>query len=182
MKEQRDLSKDAESGVGNKIAHTTTKGIYFLSEGLLWLGCFALFVIMILTVFDVFGRYFFKSPIPGTIEIVQLIMCVGAFCGMIYCTARGGHIGVRIITDRLPWRVQRILVSVMHFIGAGAFAFVSWQLWSSAVGWIERGYTAPTTAQLLIPLVPFKFFAAVGAGLVALMLFRSFIQSLGKQT
>ena len=45
-------------------------------------ACIILFILAMLTFFDVIGRRFFNSPITGTIEIVQIGMALVAFLSM----------------------------------------------------------------------------------------------------
>lgn len=166
------------SSAGNVVASTTVKGVHHISEGLMWFGGGLLIVITLLTVSDVFARYFFDSPIPGTIELVKLILVCITFSGMVYTTARKANVQVTVLVSRFPRRAQRILASIMTFIGVVIFALLSWQLGLSAAEWMHIGRHSAT---LFIPLAPFKFFAAVAAGLICLVLLIRFLHSLGKQ-
>lgn len=165
------------SGGGDQVAPTTQPWVDYICRGLWWVGAGSIIGITLLTVCASFGRYFLDRPIPGTIELVQLMLLLAAFSGMVIVTASEKNVVIRILTSRFPQRVQRILNSIMNFIAFGVFALVSWQLWLSAAGWMESGRF---TGVLDIPLAPFKFVAAVGAGLVCVMFLRSFILSLGK--
>ena len=165
-------------GVGNKVAHTVSSGLRGISEGFTWIGIVSIVFIMLIIVGNVFGRYLFNSPISGIYEIIEAVMVFAAFSGMIIVTVRGRNVRVDILVSRFPGYLQRVLVSLMFFIAAGAFAILAWQLGISAVTWMHRDLE---TVILHIPLPYIKFAAAVGAGLVCLMFLISFIRSLGKE-
>ena len=68
-----------------------------------WLNLTSVFIIMFLMFFasaEIIGRYIFNSPIPGHVEIVELIMAGVVFFGVAYTERTGGP---RIFTS-LPGR------------------------------------------------------------------------------
>lgn len=178
MKRRLDLDTSLEEGVGNEVTHTLQSILRRVAGWFMWLGGGLLVVIILLIVSDSFGRYFLNSPIVGSIEIVQLLLVVIAFSGMVYVAAREGNVRVDIIVSHFPGLFRRILASIMTFIGAGAFALVSWQFWLAAEKAIRTNQYSPA---LHIPYAPFKFAAAVAAGLICLLLLISLLSSLGKR-
>lgn len=183
LKRQHDLGKDLDgSGAGNTIVSTTTstttRVIQHISKWFMWLGSGLLIAIAVLTVSDAFARSFFGLPIQGTIELVELMLACAVFLGMVYTTVGNGHVRVTVLVSRFSRRVQGVLASIITLIGVVLFALLSWQLWLSAVEWARVGRYSVT---LNIPVSPFKFVAAVAAGLISLVLLVSFLRSLGKQ-
>ena len=65
-----------------------------------------LFIMMALTVADVFLRTVFNSPILGTTEFTQVLMvCVG-YLGLGWCALTGGHVQVDIMVSKYSPRVN----------------------------------------------------------------------------
>ncbi|MFC1985283.1 TRAP transporter small permease subunit [Chloroflexota bacterium] len=71
-------------------------------------GVSAVFLILLtlLVVVDVSLRYLFAKPIPGALESTELLMPWVCLLGLAYTLARGGHVRVTLILDRLPLRLQ----------------------------------------------------------------------------
>jgi len=59
-----------------------------------------IFVLMIITVIDVIGRYFFNHPLKGTVEICQLLLVVAVTFPLAAVQRRNEHIGMNILLDR----------------------------------------------------------------------------------
>lgn len=57
-------------------------------------GAVVLFIMMLLTVGDVAGRYFFKRPIQGTHEITGLLLVCVAACALAYSQIKRGTSGL----------------------------------------------------------------------------------------
>ena len=163
------------SGAGKILSSTINKWAMYVSEVFMWFGGILLICITLLTVGDVFGRSVLSVPIHGTIELVQMMLVCVTFSGIVYTTAKNGHVKVELILSRFPKSGQHILTAVMLLIGAAAFALLSWQLGISAV---ESDAAGLHTSSLHIPLAPFKFAAAVCSGLTSLLLLKDFIISL----
>lgn len=67
----------------------------------LWLGGICMALMAVMTVADVFLRYVFLSPLPGTSEHTQLLMAVIVFAGLIVVTREGTHIVVSLFEAQL---------------------------------------------------------------------------------
>ncbi len=63
------------------------------------LGMVILFVMMMLTVADVVGRYFFNHPVQGTNEITGLLLVLVAASALAFSQIKKGHIRVDLITQ-----------------------------------------------------------------------------------
>lgn len=69
------------------------RGIANLS---LLLGGICMAIMTVITIADVFMRYVFKSPLPGTGEHTQLLLAVIVFAGLVLVTREGTHIVVSL--------------------------------------------------------------------------------------
>ena len=65
-----------------------------------------LLLLMMLTVGDVFLRYFFHSPILGTTELTEMMMICICFLGLAYCAKEDAHLKVDILVQHLSRRAQ----------------------------------------------------------------------------
>lgn|GEM_PF-1332683 len=177
MKGWHNLGQGFSKGAGNSVTRTLEAGVHSISQGLMWLGISVFSVVILLIVSNVAMRYLFNAPITGIYDMVELAMLPTIFWAMVYVTFRGGNIEVALLVSRFPKRAQGIIKSVMILIGVGVFAALSWQLGLAGWGWMKLGRYS---ANLGVPLAPFKFVAALGAALICLELLVSFFHSLGK--
>ena len=132
-----------------------------------------LFSMMVLTFFDVVGRYLLNKPIRGAFEITELGLVVLIFAGLPLVSHADEHVTMDFIDRILPDRVARAWVRVMHLICAAIMFFLSWQVWIKA----DRiaGY-ADTTDVLRIPIGPFVYFMALMIGLTGIVhVFKMFV-------
>lgn len=117
-----------------------------------------LFVLMALTCYDVFARYLFARPLPGGLEITEILMAAIVFAALPLVTLRQEHVMVDIFDAITPdWllRVQNIVASLISAVVAAALA---WRLLERAFR--MQGY-GDTTAVLRIPLYPLTYAMAV---------------------
>ena len=59
-----------------------------------------LFIMMLMTMADVFLRKFSNLSILGTVELTELMMIVIVFCSLAECQAGDGHIKVDLVLKR----------------------------------------------------------------------------------
>ena len=146
---------------------------------MVYVASLALFGMMMVTVADVIGRYFFANPIKGAWELTGfLLICAGPWA-MAYCQLKKGHIRVDFIQKRLPEKVQAILTSFACLVGLAAFSVMCWRaiVLTQYYLSITRG---DATDTLGIPLFPFALVLAIGAGMLALVLLFHLVQSLAE--
>ena len=132
-----------------------------------------LFSMMVLTFFDVVGRYLLNKPIRGAFEITELGLVVLIFAGLPLVSHADEHVTMDFIDRILPDRVARAWVRVMHLICAAIMFFLSWQVWIKA----DRiaGY-GDTTDVLRISIGPFVYFMALMIGLTGIVhVFKMFV-------
>lgn len=81
-------------------------------EALVAIASVSLCLAMLLTAFDVMGRYFFNSPFAGSYELIELLMGFFSPVAILYCTVNRKHINVDILFDHLPKLVQAAAVAI----------------------------------------------------------------------
>ena len=121
---------------------------------------------MVLTFFDVVGRYLLNRPIRGAFEITELALLVLIFAGLPLVSHADEHVTMDFIDRILPERLARVWVRAMHVVCAAIMFFLAWQVWIKATR--IAGY-ADTTDVLGVPIGPFVYFMALMIGLTGVV-------------
>lgn len=152
----------------NRIASTLISLDKFLGKiylaiaavcGLVWV------LYMLLTVGDVTGRWVFSSPIPGTVEIGQVVLAFAVFMSLAAILYRNQHIRIYILWDRLSPRGKfwmDILCYVCGFAVIVPIAYYGLSFATESIRIREFGITYG------IPLWPGKLALFVGSSLLSL--------------
>jgi TRAP-type C4-dicarboxylate transport system permease small subunit len=125
-----------------------------------------LFGMMVLTFFDVVGRYLLNRPIRGAFEITELGLLILIFAGLPLVSHADEHVTMDFIDRILPDRMRRAWIRAMHLICAAIMFFLAWQVWLKANR--IAGY-ADTTDVLRVPIGPFVYFMALMIGLTGVV-------------
>jgi TRAP-type C4-dicarboxylate transport system permease small subunit len=88
----------------------------------------AIFAMSVLTFVDVLGRYLFSNPIPGTFEIVGLLLGVVAFSGLPIVSCNQSHITVDLFDNYIRGRFRRVRAYVVLLGTALMVAFIGHRL------------------------------------------------------
>ena len=132
-----------------------------------------LFGMMVLTFFDVVGRYLLNRPIRGAFEVTELLLLVLIFAGLPLVSHADEHVTMDFIDRMLPAPAVPVLVRAVHAVVAAVFFFLAWQVIIKA-GRIS-GY-GDTTDVLRIAVGPFVYFMAAMIFLSGLVhLFKVFV-------
>ncbi|MBM3352727.1 MAG: TRAP transporter small permease [Betaproteobacteria bacterium] len=120
---------------------------------------------MALTCVDVVGRYLFTRPIPGALEIVEIMMGLIIFTALPLVTMREEHVTVDLLDALTPDWLLRVQHVASSLLGAGVAGVLAWQLFLRAARMLGYG---DTTAVLKITLHPLTFAMASMMALTAL--------------
>ncbi len=99
-----------------------------LASWLAYIAGLSLVLMMLHVTLDVFLKYFFKLPIPGTAEVVAAYYMIGTvFLPLAYIEVHNRPIVVELFYDRMPRALQAPL-DVLGTLATFAFyAFLTWQ-------------------------------------------------------
>lgn len=125
-----------------------------------------LFVMMTLTCVDVVGRYLFNRPVPGGLEIIEILVAATVFGALPLVTLREEHVTVDLLDAVVPdWllRAQNVAACLLSAAVCGVGA---WQLLLRANRMFGYG---DTTAVLKITLYPLTYLMSAGMALVAVI-------------
>ena len=101
------------------------KIINSLTEVIVYIGIAVVAAMMLLTVADVSGRYFFSNPVTGTTEVTEFLM-VCLLLGMVPCALARRHIRIDIFFQRLRPRAGAILEVIYYIITLGLIVILTW--------------------------------------------------------
>jgi TRAP-type C4-dicarboxylate transport system permease small subunit len=125
-------------------------------------------VMMVITVADVCGRYFFLKPIEGTFEIVGIFLVIAASLSLGYCQLNLANIRITVLSDLFSQRTQSIIFLVAYIIAAVVSAMISWQGGLRAWEYMFKELGA-TTVTLGLPFWPFMLLLTIGFAWVCII-------------
>lgn len=137
----------------------------------------AVFAMMSLTCVDVFLRYFFRMPIPGTYEIVALLGVAAVSFAMAHTLAERGHVAVSLVVQLFPKWLQDIIEGIISIFGIILFGLIAWQ---SVLYGMDCQRAGEVSMTLELPFYPIIYGVALSAMVVCLVLLVNLADALGK--
>lgn len=107
-----------------------------LASALGILATLATLVMMVAIAIDVVYRALYNRSVPGVLEISETALVTAVFLGLAYTGATNSHIAVDLLTERLPARVTRWVLTV------------AWLLSTIFLGWITYATFVRASASL----------------------------------
>ncbi len=153
------------------------KFLYPIPKVMSRIGSFFLFLMMFLTIADVFLRKVFSKSILGTVEITEFMMVILVFFGLAQAEVVNDNVRVDIITNRFSDRSRQIIEVITQFCCFILFVLMTWYAFDYAVGKIGSG---EVSQDLWIPMYPFVFVVALGFAALTIVLFFKSILALLK--
>jgi TRAP-type C4-dicarboxylate transport system permease small subunit len=132
---------------------------------------------MMLTVADVFLRYFFRRPILGATEITENMMVCLTFFALAWCAVQYSHLKVDLVVSFFSPRVQAVVDSITSFAGLVMVALIAWRSFMEAIA-VEQLHIVSSLVR--IPAFPFYFVISLGCALLCLVMATHVIQHMEK--
>jgi TRAP-type C4-dicarboxylate transport system permease small subunit len=126
-----------------------------------------LFLMMVLTITDVFLRKVFSNSILGTVEVTEFMMLAVVFFGLAHTEVLNGHIKVDLFVGRLDRHVQGFVDAVTQFT---CFMLAGLITWAAGAYAEEMRNSGEVSQDLWIPIYPFLYVVMIGCALFALVL------------
>lgn len=126
----------------------------------------ALFLIMIVTVVDVFARSLLGRSVPGMIESAEVILVAAAFLGLGYAQRMKAHVSTAVFVQAMPPQVARGIRLASTAALAVCIAATAWVSAQRAWGAWRAGEVRFGLVE--IPQWPAR--AAIAIGFVLLLL------------
>lgn len=124
-----------------------------------FLSGISILLIMLMTMWDIIGRRFFSSSVPGVYELSSLGLVVISFLAMGYPQIEGENVGVTILYDRMKPKVKAVMDFVISVLCIALFSVVVKQTITFALRMTESNQVTPV---LHIPIQPFVYITAIG--------------------
>ena len=141
-----------------------TKVAIFLARVFAGISMLALLVMLLITLADVFLRFFFRSPIVGTVEIARMMMIcmVPAFVLALF---EKRHLAVEFIIEKFGRKGQLVFDTFGYIVSAIIVGLMCYQGFQDMFRVIDQNRLY---SQLYFPTWPFYCVYAVSMGFFAL--------------
>ena len=123
--------------------------------------------IMLLTCIDVAGRYVLTMPVPGALELTEMMMGALIFSSLPLVTLRNQQVTIDLFAPFIPKSVKPALHVVIQIASGACLAVISWRLWVKGGQAMDYG---DTTAVLRLSIWPLVYFMSALAAVTALIL------------
>jgi len=120
---------------------------------------------MMVTVVDVAGRYFFSAPLQGGFELTEYLMGVLVFLALPLVSAKGEHVRISLLDSRFGERSRRVRDRVVGVCTCLVCLLIAWPLAMLGVRMASYGDGTQTLGVPLAPLAFFMVASLVAAGL-----------------
>jgi TRAP-type C4-dicarboxylate transport system permease small subunit len=145
---------------------TLYRGYGRLLRGFGLISAISTFVMMVLVVANVGGRYLFNRPVTGTLEVTESLLVLIIFLSVALTQYDGGHIRVNIVTRRLPPRAARVFTVISMLCGCAFFTWCGYAAWIFAAQ--AYSFNEQEWGEIVFPLWPMKFVVFFGIALLAI--------------
>jgi TRAP-type transport system small permease protein len=161
-----------------RLAAFLEKKLFKPSYSIAKVGMFSVVLLMFLTAGDSILRTFFNRPITGAHELTEFVMTMVVFLSLAYTTAMKGHISIDLLVSHLPAKARAVSDIITSFLSLGINVLITWQCFVYA---LEMWRSNDTSSTINVPIYPFVFVAAIGFGLMSLILLVNFFNALSQR-
>lgn len=137
------------------------------------------FIVMVCgVVIAVFGRYLFRYPIPGGMELAYFAMLWCAFLATGNALAKGKHVAMSLIIDKLPGKTRIGFDMSIGIIILICTCFMVW--WSSALGYESIVMNLRDSGSLGMPLIVLYGMMLLGSIVMGIVAISKIIEEMKK--
>lgn len=133
-------------------------------------GSMIVIIMMALTIVDVTARFIFIHPISGTYEIMRLMLAMVVFLPFAYVQSLRSQIVITMVSERFPFKVQRVLELIWVLVALGAIGILSWAGIIATIDAVQAGDV--TVGLIPVPTAPSRGVIAFGCLMLTIRLFR----------
>jgi TRAP-type C4-dicarboxylate transport system permease small subunit len=138
----------------------------------IWLCLIAMTIVI-----DVFGRYFFNSPLTGTAEIVANSIVAIAFLQIPFAIRTYGMLRTTVVLDHLGDVGRRLFNMANYLLGVAVFVLMAWASWGPLLNsWAIGEYEGE--GALRVPVYPVRTLIVVMSVIAALAYVLLFLREL----
>lgn len=126
-----------------------------------------LFLMMLLTVADVFLRKVYSKSILGTVEVTEFMLLIVVFFALAHTEVLNGHVKVDLVMSRFGPRAQAFVDMITQLVCFVLCILITW----STLVYSEMMRAAGERSQdLWLYVFPFIYIVAAGCAVLALTL------------
>jgi TRAP-type C4-dicarboxylate transport system permease small subunit len=133
-----------------------------------------LFLMMLLTVADVFLRAALSKPIIGTTEITEQMMVAVVFLGFGWCALQRKHVQVDLFVSRYPPAMQRVIDLIINFVGLVLVAVICWRTFVATLTVQRLGIVC---SYIRVPKFPFYALTVFGWAVLFIVMVSIFFKN-----
>ncbi len=159
------------------MTNTFTKIVSWIAQACGFLGFIALAGLMLMTVADVFLRYFFNAPILGSFEITEYLLVVVVFFAIPWAAMKRVNVRVDLIVGKFTSKTRAkfdVVTCSLSLFVTGIFA------WHTVPQVIYMFRLNSVSDMLEIPAWPFYLMVALGFFLLFIILIETLIEFIKK--
>lgn len=142
-------------------------GIRRVNRILHYVAGFVLLALMLVTVANIIGRAFFRTPLRGTVELTEMAMILIVYLGLAHAEHESDHISVDLLYEKVGSAAKLALTVLNGVVGLVVIGLLAWNLYRYAGVLDTGGYV---TSILRIPQAPVAIVGVVGSALFVLAL------------
>lgn len=150
------------------------KIVSFMTKGAAQVAQVALTFTMLIIVANVISRRLFGSPVPGTVELVEMSGAILLAMAVAYTAQLKGHIMVSVLVERFSPRVQGLVDTVMSSISLYFTILLARETFAFAARMMAKGYS---TGLLRLPIAPSIYIVGIGFAMLALVLLSDLVNA-----
>src|SRR5512147_1075485 len=123
--------------------------LYRATEVWALLGGLILLAIALMTAWSATSGWLFGKPLPGDVELVEMLTAVSVFMFLPYCQATGANVTADLFTAKAGPRTVALLGLLAALVALG---FTLLLLWRMYLGLLDYRQFVETTTILRIPI------------------------------
>ncbi|SHM37434.1 TRAP-type C4-dicarboxylate transport system, small permease component [Caldanaerovirga acetigignens] len=152
--------------------------IFKLNTILNYIGIAVMLFVMMITVIDISGRYFFNRPLAGTMELTELSLVIIVYLTLGYAEHFHEHVVIDTIYNLMPRNIQKFMYILGSLISLVTAVLLSYYLYLYAGKVVAGGYK---TGVLGIRYYPVIYIASAGAACYALAIISNLCEFIKKE-
>ncbi len=138
-----------------------------ISQALIYFSAGFLLAMLFLGTADIIGRYLFRKPLVGTVEIFEVLLPAIVLLGLAYTQRNKAHIAIDLFYSRLPPKPRAILGFATTCWMVVLFGLMGWQ---GILQSILHRQTGSVITNIGVPLFLTRLFVPIGAFAILLVL------------
>lgn len=153
------------------------KAIDFINEKISVVASYLMFLLILTLSYEVLMRYGFNKPTQWSFDATYFLCSLVLVLAMAYTWQKGEHVGVDLITAKLPRR----FVALLNVIFISVLFFFCWyNIARVMIPHVQRSWLLKERSMtgFMPPIYPYKTWILVGVGMMLLQGVAEFVREL----